>query len=34
MNTHHGGSFYKFNKPEEAHRLVGRFEWIFTPKHA
>ncbi|MFB9995001.1 transposase, partial [Deinococcus oregonensis] len=20
--------------PEQAHRLVGRFEWIYTPKHA
>ena len=34
LNTHHGGSFYKFHSPEEAHRLVGRFEWVYTPKHA
>jgi transposase len=34
LNTHHGGSFYKFMTPEAAHRLVGRFEWVFTPKHA
>lgn len=34
LNTHHGGSFYKFMDPEAAHRLVGRFEWIYTPKHA
>lgn len=34
LNTHHGGSFYKVNTPEEAHRLVRRFEMIYTPKHA
>lgn len=34
LNTHHGGSFYKFMSPEQAHRLVGRFEWVYTPKHA
>lgn len=34
LNTHHGGSFYKVNTPQEAHRLVRRFEWVFTPKHA
>lgn len=34
LNTHHGGSFYKVNSPVEAHRLVRRFEWVFTPKHA
>ena len=34
LNTHHGGSFYKFMAPEAAHRLVGRVEWVFTPKHA
>ncbi|THF69333.1 hypothetical protein E7T06_12565 [Deinococcus sp. Arct2-2] len=22
------------SSPEQAHRLVGRFEWIYTPKHA
>lgn len=33
-NTHHGGSFYKFMSPQAAHRLVGRFEWVYTPKHA
>ena len=34
LNTHHGGSFYKWMPPDQAHRLVGRFEWIYTPKHA
>lgn len=34
LNTHHGGSFYKWMTPQQAHRLVGRFEWIYTPKHA
>ena len=34
LNTHHGGSFYKFMEPAAAHRLVGRFAWIYTPKHA
>lgn len=34
LNTHHGGSFYKFMAPEAAHRMVGRFEWVYTPKHA
>lgn len=34
LNTHHGGSFYKVNTPLEAHRLVRRFEWVYTPKHA
>lgn len=34
LNTHHGGSFYKWLLPEAAHRLANRFEWIYTPKHA
>lgn len=34
LNTHHGGSFYKVTTPAQAHRLVSRFEWIYTPKHA
>lgn len=34
LNTHHGGSFYKFMDPAAAHHLVGRFEWVYTPKHA
>ncbi|WP_168733505.1 transposase [Deinococcus sp. Arct2-2] len=34
LNTHHGGSFSTFMTPEAAHRLVGRFEWVCTPKHA
>lgn len=34
LNTHHGGSFYKWMSPQQAHQLVGRFEWIYTPKHA
>lgn len=34
LNTHHGGSFYKVVQPKEAYRLVNRFEWVYTPKHA
>jgi len=34
LNTHSMGSLYKAFPPEEAHRLVNRFEWHFTPKHA
>ena len=34
LNTHTPASLYKAFPPEEAHRLVNRFEWHFTPKHA
>ncbi len=33
LNTHTTASLYKAFPPEEAHRLAGRFEWHFTPKH-
>ena len=31
--THTIGAFYEVFKPEEAKRLVDRFEFVFTPKH-
>ena len=34
LNTHTPGSLYKAFPPEEAHKLVNRFEWHFTPTHA
>lgn len=34
LNTHHGGSFYKWLEPEAARQAVSRFEWVYTPKHA
>ena len=34
LNTHHGGSFYKWMEPGAAPQLVSRLEWIYTPKHA
>lgn len=33
LNTHSPGSLYKAFRPEEARRLVERFEWHYTPKH-
>ena len=33
LNTHSPASFYETFDPEEARRLVGRFEFHFTPKH-
>jgi hypothetical protein len=33
LNTHSPASPYKAFPPEEARRLVTRFEWHFTPKH-
>ncbi|MGM0110250.1 hypothetical protein IGI52_000546 [Enterococcus sp. DIV0187] len=33
LNTHTPTSLYKTFPPEEAHRLVNRFEWHYTPKH-
>jgi hypothetical protein len=33
LNTHSPSSFYEAFEPEEARRLVNRFEFHFTPKH-
>ena len=33
LNTHCPASLYRAFDPEEARRLVERFEWHFTPKH-
>jgi len=33
LNTHSPASLYKAFPPEEAHRIVNRFEWHFTPLH-
>lgn len=33
LNTHCPASLYKAFPPEEARRLVERFEWHYTPKH-
>jgi hypothetical protein len=33
LNTHSPASLYKAFLPEEARRLVNRFEWHYTPKH-
>lgn len=33
LNTHSPASFYEAFEPEEARRLVGRFEFHYTPKH-
>jgi hypothetical protein len=32
-NTHTLGAFYETFKPEEAKRLIDRFEFVNTPKH-
>ena len=34
LNIHSIASLYKAFAPEEARRLVNRFEWHYTPKHA
>ena len=34
LNTHQGGSFYKHLEPAAAFQLSGRFDWVYTPKHA
>jgi hypothetical protein len=31
--THTLGAFYEVFKPQEAKRLIDRFEFVFTPKH-
>jgi hypothetical protein len=33
LNTHSPASFYEAFEPEEARRLVHRFEFHYTPKH-
>jgi len=33
LNTHKPASLYEAFPPEEARRLVERFEWHYTPKH-
>ena len=33
LNTHSPASLYGAFPPDEARRLVERFEWHFTPKH-
>lgn len=33
LNTHKPASLYEAFPPQEARRLVKRFEWIYTPKH-
>ncbi len=33
LNTHARSSLYEAFPPEEARRLVERFEWHYTPKH-
>jgi len=33
LNTHDGASLYETFPPEEAHRLLSRLEFHYTPKH-
>jgi hypothetical protein len=33
LNTHSPASFYATFEPEEARRLINRFEFHFSPKH-
>jgi transposase len=33
LNTHGGASLYEAFAPEEAHRLLSRLEFHYTPKH-
>jgi hypothetical protein len=33
LNTHTPASFYQVLPPAEAHRLMQRFEFVYTPKH-
>ncbi len=33
LNTHHPASFYEAFEPDEARRLINRFEFHYTPKH-
>jgi len=33
LNTHQPGSLYEVFEPEEANRIVSKFNFIYTPKH-
>ena len=33
LNTHTPASLYEAFAPEEAHRIAGKIEWHYTPKH-
>lgn len=33
LNTHQPGSLYEVFEPEEANRILKRFNFIYTPKH-
>lgn len=33
LNTHQPGSLYEVFEPEEANRIVRKFNFIYTPKH-
>lgn len=33
LNTHTGASLYKAFEPEQAHRLLNKLEFVYTPKH-
>ena len=33
LNTHHPASLYEAFEPEEARRIIDRFEFHYTPKH-
>lgn len=33
LNTHSTGALYEVFSPEEAKRLCGRFNFVYTPKH-
>ena len=33
LNTHKPGSLYEAFSPEEARRILDRFEFVYTPKH-
>jgi hypothetical protein len=33
LNTHTPASLYEAFEPTEARRIIGRFEWHYTPKH-
>jgi hypothetical protein len=33
LDTHSPAALYQAFDPAEAHRLAGRLEWVYTPKH-
>jgi hypothetical protein len=33
LNTHAKASLYEAFRPDEARRIIERFEWHYTPKH-